>query len=647
MKKKEKFDIIRIIIGIVVLIPLIILNIIYEDYSFENYSFKLVVTLPISIILYLLLSYDFFIKTFKNFKKKKIFDEITLTLIASIAAFIVGEYVEAVAVCLFFQIGEKFEDYAVNKSRNSIKDVLNLRADKVTLIDLNTNIEKDIDPYDANINDIFIVKNGERVPLDGIIIKGNSFIDTSSLTGESVPRKIKENDEILSGVINKGSPLYIKAIKLFYDSTISKIMDIVENATNNKTESEKFITKFSKYYTPIVIALAFISAIIPPLFLGINDLNVWSKWVLTAANLLVVSCPCALVLSVPMAYFVGIGEASKIKMLIKGSAYLEDLNKLETVILDKTGTITKGNFVLTNIYPENNISKEEIIKLAKIAESYSLHPIALSILSFNSNVEFDKNDLRDIKEISGKGIKGFYKDKLLLVGNEELLKENKINYTINKETGTLIYVSYDNKFLGSLLIKDEIKDDSKDAIKSLYKNGIKNVYMLTGDNEKIATYVAKECSINNVASSLLPLDKVNKVKEIMQNKSKNKKVAFIGDGINDAPSMTLVDVSISMGVIGSDAAIEASDIVIMDDKLSTINKGKKIAKSTINVVYQNIIFALVIKVLAIILALSNLLGNYMIWLSIFADVGVTFLCVLNSLKLMLLYKKLNKQNKPH
>lgn len=643
MKKKEKFDIIRIIIGIIVLIPLIILNIIYEDYSFGNYSFKLVITLPISIILYLLLSYDFFIKTFKNFKKKKFFDEITLTLIASIASFIVGEYVEAIAVCLFFQIGEKFEDYAVNKSRNSIKDVLNLRADKVTLIDLNTNIEKDIDPYDANINDVFIVKNGERVPLDGIVIKGNSFIDTSSLTGESVPRKIKENDEILSGVINKGSPLYIKATKVFYDSTISKIMDIVENATNNKTESEKFITKFSKYYTPIVIVLAFISAIIPPLFLGINDINVWSKWVLIAANLLVVSCPCALVLSVPMAYFVGIGEASKIKMLIKGSVYLEDLNKLETVILDKTGTITKGNFVLTNIYPENNISKEEIIKLAKIAESYSLHPIALSILSFNSNVEFDKNDLHDVKEISGKGIKGFYKDKLLLVGNEELLKENNINYTINKEIGTLIYISYDNKFLGSLLIKDEIKDDSKDAIKSFYKNGIKNVYMLTGDNEKIATYVAKECSINNVASSLLPLDKVNKVKEIMQNKSKNKKVAFIGDGVNDAPSMTLVDVSISMGVIGSDAAIEASDIVIMDDKLSTINKGKKIAKTTVNIVYQNIIFALVIKVLAIILALSNLLGDYMIWLSIFADVGVTFLCVLNSLRLMLLSKKLNKQ----
>ena len=645
MSKKEKFDITRIIIGIVVLIPLIVLNIIYGDKELINgIKFELLITLPISLILYFLLSYDFFIKTFKNFKKKKFFDEITLTLIASIAAFVTGQYVEAVAVCLFFQIGEKFEDYAVNKSRNSIKDVLNLRADKVTLVDLNTNEEKEIDPYDANIDDIFIVKNGERVPLDGKVIKGESFIDTSSLTGESVPRKVKENDDILSGVINKGSPLYIKATKVFYDSTISKIMDMVENATNTKTSSEKFITKFSKYYTPIVIILAVFAAIIPPSIISLinqsTSLELWSKWIMTAANLLVVSCPCALVLSVPMAYFVGIGEASKVKMLIKGSAYLEDLNKLDTIILDKTGTITKGNFVLTDIYPQNNIDKDELVKLAKVAESYSLHPIALSILAFPSEANYKKEDLTSVEEISGKGIKGIYNNKTLLVGNAELLKSENIEYKENKEVGTLIYVAYDNKFLGSLLIKDEIKEDSRDAIKDFYKNNIKNVYMLTGDNEKIASYVAKECSINNVCSSLLPLDKVNKVKEIVSKKDKNKKVAFIGDGVNDAPSMTLVDIAISMGVIGSDAAIEASDIVIMDDKLSTINKGKKIAKSTVSVVYQNIIFALIIKFAAIILALSNVLGSYMIWISIFADVGVTFLCVLNSLRLMLLSKKL-------
>lgn len=641
MSKKERFDIIRIIITLIFLIPLIVLNIIYEDTLVGNYSFKLVITLPISLALYFLIGYDFFVKTFKNFKKKNFFDEITLTLIASIAAFVIGEYVEAVAVCLFFQIGEKFEEYAVNKSRKSIKDALDLRADKVTLINLNTNEERDIDPYDANIDDIFIVKNGERVPLDGIIIKGESFIDTSSLTGESVPKKIHQGENILSGVINKSSPLYIKATKAFYDSTSSKIMDLVENATNSKTKSERFITKFSKYYTPSVIILALICAIIPPLIFGYKDINVWKNWIMTAANLLVVSCPCALVLSIPMAYFVGIGEASKIKMLIKGSAYLEDLSKLNTLVLDKTGTITKGNFVLTNLYP-NECDEETLLTLAKAGESYSLHPIAHSILSFPSSIIISKNDFKDSKEICGKGIVGTYKDLPLIVGNKGLMELYNIEYVKNDSIGTVIYVAYDNKFMGSLLIKDEIKDDSKEAIQSFYKSGIKDIYMLTGDNESIANYVSKECSINNHYSSLLPLDKVNIVKDIMSKNNKKGKTAFVGDGVNDAPSMALVDIGISMGVLGSDAAIEASDIVIMDDKLSTITKGKKIASSTLKVVYENIIFALLIKFIAIILALSSLLGEYMIWISIFADVGVTFICVMNSLRLMFSSKKYNK-----
>lgn len=641
MSKKERFDIIRIIITLVFLIPLIILTIIYQDTLIGNYSFKLVITLPISLILFFLIGYDFFIKTYKNFKKKNFFDEITLTLIASIAAFVIGEYVEAVAVCLFFQIGEKFEEYAVNKSRKSIKDALDLRADKVTLIDINTNEEKNIDPYDAEVDDIFIVKNGERVPLDGIVIKGESFIDTSSLTGESVPKKIHEGENILSGVINKSSPLYIKATKAFYDSTSSKIMDLVENATNSKTKSERFITKFSKYYTPTMIILALLCAIIPPFIFGYNDINIWKKRIMTSANLLVVSCPCALVLSVPMAYFVGIGEASKIKMLIKGSAHLEDLSKLNTLVLDKTGTITKGNFVLTNLYPYNS-DEETLLTLAKIGESYSLHPIAQSILSFPSSINVSKNDFKDSKEISGKGIVGFYKDLPLIIGNKSLMELYNIDYIKNDSVGTVVYVAYNNKFMGSLLIKDEIKEDSKDAIQSFYKNGIKNIYMLTGDNENIANYVSKECSINNHYSSLLPLDKVNIVKDIISKNNKKGKTAFVGDGVNDAPSMALVDIGISMGVLGSDAAIEASDIVIMDDKLSTITKGKKIASSTLKVVYENIIFALLIKFIAIILALSSLLGNYMIWISIFADVGVTFICVMNSLRLMFNSKKYNK-----
>lgn len=634
MKNLKLFNIIRISVSFVLTISLLLINIFLGDKELGNSNVETLVVLPLSLITYLFLTYDFFLKTFKNFIKKRFFDEITLTLIASIAAFAIGEYVEALAVVLFFQIGEKFEDYAITKSRNSIKDVLDLRADKVTLV--KDDKEIDIDPYDANIDDLFIVKNGERVPLDGIVIKGDSFIDTSSLTGESVPKRIKENEEILSGVINKGAPLIIKATKCFYDSTSSKIMDMVENATSKKTGSEKFITKFSKIYTPIVIALAFIVAIIPPLFLGINNVEVWKTWIYSAASILVVSCPCALVLSVPMAYFVGIGEASKIKLLVKGSVYLEKFAKIDKVILDKTGTITKGNFVVTDIYNySDKYSDNEIMNIAKALESYSLHPIAHSILAYKTDGEIKKEELSDVLEIEGKGLKATYKNELLLVGNHKLLDDYNVKYSPNDLVGTLIYVAINNELIASILIKDEIKDDSKTAIKDFYKNGIKDVYMLTGDNKVIANYIAKECSINNVYSQLLPLDKVNKVNEIIKNKSKNDVVAFIGDGINDAPSMASADLGVSMGILGSDAAIEASDAVIMNDKLSTINKGKKIAKRTLKVVYINIIFAILIKVAAIILAITNVAGSFMIWISIFADVGVTFLCVLHSLSLMI------------
>ncbi len=636
MSKKEKFDIFRIVLGIVTFLPLLIIDLVLGENSLGTSDVKTLIILPISLAVYLLLVYDFFIETFKNFKKKRFFDEITLTLIASIAAFAVNQYVEALAVVLFFQIGEKFEDYAVNKSRKSIKEVLDIRSDKATL--LINNEEKVVDPYDVNIGEKIIVKSGERVPLDGVILQGNSFIDTSSLTGESVPRKVKENDEILSGVINKSSPLIIEVRKSFYDSTVSKIMDMVENATNAKTKNEKFITRFSKYYTPIVMALAFLLAIVPPLFINPTNLETWKDYIYIAASILVVSCPCALVLSVPMAYFVGIGEASKIKMLIKGSVYLEKLSKLDTVILDKTGTITKGNFVVTDIYPATqSINKEEILKLAKIAEANSLHPIALSILNGDKD-KIDISEFKDEEDIEGKGIKGTYKGKLLLVGNSKLLEQYNIDYKENNEIGTIVYVSYDYKFYGSIIIKDEIKEDSIKAISTFNKYGIKDSYMLTGDNLKTANYVASLCGIKNVKANLLPLDKVENVKKIKEEK-KNKVVAFLGDGINDAPSMGLVDIAVSMGALGSDAAIEASDIVLMDDKISTLEKGIKIAKKTLNVVYFNIIFALIFKVFAIVLTATNLLGSYAMWLGIFADVGVTFICVCNSLRLMI-HKKI-------
>lgn len=644
MSKKQKFDIARIIIGVITLATLLPLHFVIGENKLGPSDINTLIILPISIIVYILVAYDFFIKTFKNFKKKRFFDEITLTLIASIAAFCVNQAVEALAVALFFQIGEKFEDYAVNKSRKSIKDVLDLRSDKARIINnfnLSNEEEKIVDPYDVNINDIILVNPGERVPLDGVVIKGNGFIDTSSLTGESVPRRIKENDEILSGVMVNASPLYIKVSKMFYDSTTSKIMDLVENATNTKTENEKFITKFSKYYTPIVVILAILIAVITPFFGDFTLASTWQNSVFNAASLLVVSCPCALVLSVPMAYFVGIGEASKVKMIIKGSVYLEKLSKLDTVILDKTGTITKGNFVVNKINTSSkDISKDYVLALAKVAESNSNHPIAHSILEAKSQMILDKNKISNLEEVEGKGIKLNYDNKELLVGNALLLKDKNIeinNYDPN-DVGTLIYVSYDNKYLGYILIKDEIKEDSVNAIKSFSKVEINDTYMLTGDNEETAKYVASLTYIKNYKYSLLPLDKVNEVKKIKKEKG-NKVVGFVGDGINDAPSMSIVDLAFSMGNIGSDVAIEASDIVIMDDKLSTLVKGKKIAKRTISVVYQNIIFSLVIKLIAIILTTLNtinpFLGTYIMWISIFADVGVTFLAVCNSLRLML------------
>ncbi len=637
MSKKEKYDIFAIIFGVVVTIPMLILTFTIAEDKLGPSDVKTLIILPLSLLAYLLLIYDFLVKTFKNFKKKRFFDEITLTLIASLVAFIVGEYVEGLAVVVFFQIGEKFEDYAVNKSRKSIKEVLDIRSDKATLY-LENGIEKIVDPYDVNVNDLIIVKSGERIPLDGVVFKGNSFLDTSSLTGESVPRRAKEGDTVLSGVINKGSPLIIKVTKPFYDSTVSKIMDMVENATNTKTQNEKFITKFSKYYTPIVLILALLIAIITPFFGDYASIDSWSNSFFNAASLLVVSCPCALVLSVPMAYFVGIGEASKIKMLIKGSVYLEDLAKLDTVILDKTGTITKGNFVLTDIIPvDESVSKDEILKLARIAEYNSLHPIALSIIGNNKN-DIDISEWKNEESIDGEGIKGEYKGKILLAGNSKLLDRFNIPYIKNDEIGTIVYIAYNNKFLGSMVIKDEIKEDSEFALKEFKKLGIKNTFMLTGDNLETASYVAKKCNIENVKANLLPLDKVDEVKKIKGDKN-NKMVAFAGDGVNDAPSMSIVDLGISMGGIGSDAAIEASDIVIMDDKLSTLTKGKRIAKRTLNTVYINIVFAILIKLLAVIIATLNIIPSYIMWIAIFADVGVTFLCVCHSLTLMIHKKR--------
>ncbi len=634
---KKKFDFYSLIFATIVTIALLIVHIFWGEVNLGINNLNTLVILPISLFFYLLVSYDLFIEAFKKIKHKQFFDEVTLSLIATIAAFAIGEYVEALAVVVFFQIGERFEKYAVDKSRNSIKSILNLRPDKVTLY--NDDIEKIVEPFDVNIGDLFIVKSGERVPIDGKVIKGKSTLDTSSMTGESIPRSIKEGEEVISGVINLGSPLIIQATKEFYNSTISKMLDLVENASSQKANSEKFITKFAKIYTPIVIFLAFVVAILPPLIINYANPATWANYIRTAASFLVISCPCALVLSVPMSYFVSLGEASKIKVLIKGSTYLDKFTKLKNIVLDKTGTITKGNFVVNNVVAKNDNEKEELLTLAQYGEYYSNHPIALAILSNNKD-KLNKDYLSDYTEIEGRGVKVNFKNKTLLVGNAKLLKENKIAFNQIDSPFTLIYVSYDNKYLGYIEIKDQIKESSIKAINAYHQNGIKNVIMLTGDNDKIASAVAKEAGVDKFYANLLPLDKTAKLEEILAKENKNT-TAFIGDGVNDAPSLTKADIGISMGGIGSDITIDSSDVVIMDDDLNKVNKVIKIAKRNKFVVVENIAFALFIKILVMILSLiPNLpISPYIMWFAIFADVGVTVICVLNSLRLSLKFKK--------
>ena len=634
---KKKFDFYSLILATIVTIALLIVHIFWGEVNLGINNLNTLVILPISLFFYLLVSYDLFIEAFKKIKHKQFFDEVTLSLIATIAAFAIGEYVEALAVVVFFQIGERFEKYAVDKSRNSIESILNLRPDKVTLY--NDEIEKIVEPFDVNIGDLFIVKSGERVPIDGKVIKGKSTLDTSSMTGESIPRSIKEGEEVISGVINLGSPLIIQATKEFYNSTISKMLDLVENASSQKANSEKFITKFAKIYTPIVIFLAFVVAILPPLIINYADPAIWANYIRTAASFLVISCPCALVLSVPMSYFVSLGEASKIKVLIKGSTYLDKFTKLKNIVLDKTGTITKGNFVVNNLVAKNDNEKEELLTLAQYGEYYSNHPIALAILSNNKD-KLNKDYLSDYAEIEGRGVKVNFKSKTLLVGNAKLLEENKIAFNQIDSPFTLIYVSYDNQYLGYIEIKDQIKESSIKAIDAYHQNGIKNVIMLTGDNDKIASAVAKEAGVDKFYANLLPLDKTAKLEEILAKENKNT-TAFIGDGVNDAPSLTKADIGISMGGIGSDITIDSSDVVIMDDDLNKVNKVIKIAKRNKLVVIENIAFALFIKILVMILSLiPNLpISPYIMWFAIFADVGVTVICVLNSLRLSLKFKK--------
>jgi len=610
----------RFFVSLVLLISSLIIEKLLPDFEYS-------IALPIVLLGYVIMSYDLYIDGFKAIIHKEFFDEVTLTIIASIASIAIGEFVDGLAVVMFFQLGEFFEDYALNNSRKSIKAILALRPEFVRLLKNGKAIK--CNPEKANIGDLFVVKPGEIVPIDGIVVDGESSLNTSSITGESIPKEVNKEDKILSGVINLNSPITIKATKLYRESTVSKILEMVENESSKKTKSEKFITKFAKIYTPIVISIAFGIAILPPLFFGIKDGNwlTWNDWIYRGASMLVISCPCAIVISIPMAYVVSIGVASKHKTLIKGSTYIELINKAKSIYLDKTGTITSGNFSVFSIKPTSETTKEELLKYAQIGESYSNHPIAKAIVG-GLDLSLEQKDLKNYKEFNGKGVKTLYKGKELLLGNSSFLKTNKVDYLINKEIGTIIHVSYDKKYLGYLVIRDIIKPEAIDAIKNFKKYGINNIVMLTGDNEDIAKDIALQAGVTSYKANLLPIDKT---KVLDAAKARNEVSIFVGDGINDAPSLVKSDVGISMGAIGSDSAIEASDIVIMDDDLRRINFLKSLSKLNKFVVYWNLYFAIVIKVVTLILNMFGLLGEYAILAAIFADVGVTVICCLNSL----------------
>lgn len=576
----------------------------------------------IYIISYAIIGLEIVWKAIKNIIKGKVFDEHFLMTIATIGAFAIGEFPEAVAVMLFYQIGELFQSYAVNKSRKSIASLMDIRPDFANLKRNNQIIK--VNPEEVKIGESIIVKPGEKIPLDGIIIEGSSMIDTSALTGESIPRQVKIDDEVLSGCINQNGLLTIKVTKEFGESTVSKILDLVENASNKKSKSENFISKFAKYYTPIVVITALILAFIPPFIL---KMGTFTDWLYRALTFLVVSCPCALVMSIPLGFFGGIGGASKIGVLIKGSNYLEALSKTEIVVFDKTGTLTQGVFEVQKIETIET-SKEELLKLTAHAESYSNHPIAISVKKAYGK-EINNNIIEKIEEISGMGITAKIDGKDILVGNDKLMKEKEINYTKCNEIGTILYVAIQNKYAGYIVISDKIKQDSKKTIEELKKSNIKKTIMLTGDKKEVGEIVAKQLGIDAVYTELLPNEKVEKMEKLLQEKTTTGKLAFVGDGINDAPVLALSDIGIAMGGLGTDAAIEASDIVIMTDEPLKIVDAIKISKKTMRIVKQNIVFAISIKVAVLIL---SAFGLSTMWEAVFADVGVSVIAILNSLR---------------
>lgn len=601
----------RIIIGAAVLATAVLLNLNNEWLQ-----------IALFIISYIIVGGDVVKRAVKNIFKGQVFDENFLMSIATIGAFFIGEYPEGVAVMLFYQVGELFQSYAVGKSRKSIASLMDIRPDYANVKKGDELVK--VDPDEVQIGDIIVIKAGEKIPLDGKVIEGSSMIDTSALTGESVPREVEVGSDILSGCININGVITVEVTNEFGESTVSKILDLVENASSKKSNSEQFITKFARYYTPVVVIIAVFLAIIPPLVI---DGATFSDWIYRALAFLVVSCPCALVISIPLSFFGGIGGASKKGVLVKGSNYLEALAETEIVVFDKTGTLTKGVFNVQEIHPEG-VSKEELLELTAHAESYSNHPISLSLKRAYSK-EIDNGRISDVEEISGHGVIATVDGKKVMAGNIKLMKKMDIPYFKGELIGTVVHVAVNNKYIGCIVISDEVKEDSAQAIKELKAANIKQTVMLTGDNKSIGSKVAKELGLDKVYAELLPADKVEKLEELFSQKSKKGKLAFVGDGINDAPVLARADIGIAMGGLGSDAAIEAADVVIMTDEPSKIATAMKISKKTLKIAHQNIVFAIGIKIIVLIL---SAFGIATMWAAIFADVGVTIIAVLNAFR---------------
>lgn len=629
MTKKQKKVLIRIIIAAVLIA---VLKILFHFVTVNKY-----IELVAFLVPYFVIGYDILNKAIHGIFNGEVFDENFLMAIATVGAIALGEYVEGTAVMLFYQIGELFQSYAVGKSRKNITSLMDIRPDYA-------NIEEDgkieqVDPDDVEIGTIIIVKPGEKIPIDGVIVEGSSTLNTSALTGESVPRGAKEGDEVISGCVNLTGLLKIKTNKEFGDSTVSKILDLVENSSMKKSRSENFITRFAKIYTPAVCIGALVLAVIPPLVnLIMGNPAEWSKWLIRALTTLVISCPCALVISIPLSFFGGIGGASSRGILIKGSNYLEILSKTKYIVCDKTGTLTKGVFEVTDVKTANSYKKDELLKLAAYAESYSTHPISKSIRNAYGN-DIDTGIVSDIEEISGHGISADVEGRKVLAGNIKLMKQFNIDVSstaaeVDSAIGTLVYVAVDGTYAGCIIISDVVKPTSAQAVRSLKKAGVSKVVMLTGDAKKVADAVGGELGIDVVKSELLPADKVEEVEKLLSSKDKNEVLAFVGDGINDAPVLSRADIGIAMGALGSDAAIEAADIVLMDDDPAKIATAMNISRKTLRIVHQNIVFALAVKFVCLFL---GAIGIANMWIAIFADVGVMVLAVLNATR-CLVYK---------